>query len=149
MRVTRYMLHVQSFSQAGFSTLPVVLFLGGLMMEIAIAVAFLLNLFTTTNYAARLSSEALLIAESGIEDAMMRVVRNKDCPATGCPSSYDLALSGKTAALTIRKDYPAVGKTQIDSVGASRSQRRKLTAILAVNATTGEVDIDSIQEVAF
>jgi hypothetical protein len=138
---------LQVISRAGFSTLPTMLFLGGLIVEIAIAMTFLFQIFSTTHFAARLSGQAFVIAGAGIDDALIRIVRNKNCPGTGCPSSYDLEVNPGTASITICKDScDEVGKTRIESIGSTGVQRRKIRAILSVDAVTGKIDIDSIQE---
>lgn len=128
--------------------MPTVIFLGGIVIEIAIAMAFVLNLFTTTNYSARVSGEAYLAAISGIEDGIIRVVRNKECPnGTGCSSSYDLPVGLRTASVTIC-DTCISGKTRVEALGSAGPARRKLRAVLTVNDVTGEVDIDSLSEIA-
>jgi len=125
------------------------LFIGGLIIEIAIAVTFLLGLFSTTYYATRLSNQAFVAARAGIEDGMIKVVRDKNCPEAGCSSPYDLLVGSETASVTICKDScSGVGKTRIESIGAAGTRHRKIQAVLSVNATTGKVDVDSIQEVA-
>ena len=132
----------------GFSTLPAVLFIGGLVVEIVVALSFMLSFFSTTNLAANLSAEAFMVANSGIEDGMMKVTRNKDCPPSGCTSPYDLAVGDRAAVVVICKDSCAgLGKTQIDSIGTARLERRKVRAILSVDATSGRVTVDSISEV--
>ena len=137
------------FKRGGVSALPTVLLLGGIIIEISIAIAFLTYIFNQTNFAARLSSEALAIAKAGVADAIVRVINNKDCPVAGCPAFYTLSINNRTAAITICKDTCAgIGKTQIESSGAAFLQNRKLRAVLNVNPTTGKVDIESVQEIA-
>jgi hypothetical protein len=135
-------------ADVGFSTLPAVLFIGGLIVEISVAVAFLLTLFSNTSYSARLSSQAFAVAETGIEDGIIKVVRNKDCPGLGCPSSYDLAVGSFTASVTICNTCEGAGETRVDSIGSAGSKKRKIRAILSVNATSGKVDINSIGEIS-
>jgi hypothetical protein len=135
-------------ARQGFTTLPVVLILGGLIIEVAIAITFIFGLFSSTGFATRLSYGALIVAEAGLEDALGRAVVNKNCGGVAsCLASYDLTVNTYTAAVSICKDCDEVGKTRIESVGAVRGQRRKVKAIITVSAVTGKVDIDSIQEV--
>src|SRR3990172_8277585 len=61
----------------GVWTLPTMLLLGGIIIEIAIASAFLTYYFNVTNLAARLSAEALAAARAGADDAIIKVVRDR------------------------------------------------------------------------
>lgn len=132
----------------GFSTLPAILFIGGLVVEIVVALSFMLSFLSNTGLAVNLGVEALFVAHSGVEDGIMKVVRNKDCPTVGCASPYDLSVGGRVAAVAICKDSCAgAGKTQIDSIGMARTERRKIRAVVSVDVTTGKVTVDSISEI--
>jgi hypothetical protein len=134
----------------GFSSLPTILFLGGLIVEVTLAVTFVLSLFSATSAVSGRSAEAFYVAYAGVNDGIIRVLRNKDCPTGSCPSSYDLGIGGRTAHVTICKDTCAgSGKTQVDAVGSVLLEKRKIRAVLTVNATTGLASVDSISEVAF
>jgi len=132
----------------GFTTLPVVLILGSLIVEVAVAIAFIFGLLSSTGFATRLSQEAFVVAEAGLADALGRMVVNKNCGSVAsCPSSYDLSVNDYTASVAICKDCDEVGKTRVESIGSVQGQRRKIKAIAAVNAVTGKVEINAIQEV--
>lgn len=125
------------------------LLLGGVIIEIAIAVAFLAYYFNTTIFATRLTAEALAAAQAGVDDAIIRVVLNKNCPDSSCPSPYTLTVNRATTDVTICKDTCAgVGKHEITSTGNSLNKKKKLRAVIQVDSTTGEVRTESITEVA-
>ena len=131
----------------GFSSLPAILFIGGLLVQIAIAMAFLLYVFSNTTFTVRFRAEALAAARAGIEDGIITIIRNKDCPTIGCTSPYTVTVGGRTATVTLCKDTCAgVGKTQIDSIGQAVTEKRFLRAILSIDSTTGAVTTESIQE---
>ncbi|KKU77396.1 MAG: hypothetical protein UY12_C0026G0015 [Parcubacteria group bacterium GW2011_GWA2_47_8b] len=133
----------------GISSLPTMLLLGGIIIEIAIAIAFLTYYFNVSNFAARLSAEALAAARAGIDDATIKVVLNKNCPDSSCPSPYTLALGDRAVTVTICKDTCAgVGKHQVTAVGSAFAIRRQMVAILEVDPVTGEVKVESLKETA-
>mgnify|MGYP001576961993 CR=1 FL=1 len=125
------------------------LLLGGVIIEIAIAVAFLAYYFNTTIFATRLTAEALVAAQAGVDDALIKIVLNKNCPDSNCPSPYTLTVSRATADVTICKDTCAgAGKHEITSIGNSLNKKKKLRAVVQVDSTTGEVRTESINEIA-
>ena len=118
----------------GIASLPVILLLGGIMIEIGIAGAFLLIYLNNSLYGARLASEALEAAHSGINDAVMRVIVDKNVTDT-----YDLNVGRAVTTVTIEPN-------SITSFGRAFTKRHTLVAELTINQTTGFVTIDSIQE---
>src|SRR3989338_6116048 len=140
----RFMIH-----EKGFSTLPAILFLGGLLVEIAIALTLLLHLVGQTSFAARASAEAYEAARGGLEDGIIKVVRNKQCPTSGCASPYTVSAGDQQATVSLCKDTCAgAGRTAIVSVGPALLFARNLRAVVAPDALTGKTDILSIEEVA-
>ncbi len=133
----------------GVSALPMMLLLGSIIIEIAIAIAFLTYYFNTINFASRLSAEALETARAGASDAIIRVVRDKTCPNGSCPSPYTLAISnGRTATISICKDTcVGAGKTEIISTAAALNKQKRIHAVLSVDPVTGQVSVDLLQEI--
>src|SRR3989344_4437073 len=102
----------------GFSSLPAILFIGGLLLQIAIAMAFLLYAFSNATFAVRFRAEALSAARAGIEDGIITVVRNKNCPTAECPSPYTITAGARSATVTLCKDICAgSGTTVVDAIG--------------------------------
>lgn len=129
----------------GIASLPVILLLGGIIITIGITGAFLLIYLNNSLYGTRLSNEALEAAQSGINDAIMRVIVNKDLI-----DSYEITLGSSTATVTICKDVcdgVSIGQDKITSVGRSFTKQHQLVAVLNVSSTTGWVTIQSIEEV--
>lgn len=123
------------------------LLIGSIVIEIAVAIAFLTYYFNTINLASRLAAEALETARAGIDDAIIKVVRDKDCPNVACPSPYQLlTATGRTANVTICKDTCVSGRTQILSAATVLNRRRTVEALLIVDALTGQVTVDAIRE---
>lgn len=131
----------------GVASLPAILLFGGLIIEIAIAGAFLVFYLNNSVYGTRLANEALLAAQAGLDDAILKIILDKSCPNINCPQEYVLQNGSATAEVEICKDVCAgVDKTQITSVGKSFTKRKKLIAVLAVDQTSGKVSIESITD---
>lgn len=137
----------------GVAALPTILLLGGIIVEIAIAGAFVSYLFSQGSFGIRASEEALSFAQSGIQDAIIRIIRNKDFSST---SGYDITIANKTAHIVVCKGSKSVGsdcnvlndgKDEITSLGTVMIKKRKLRAIVNVNVNTGEVKVESINEI--
>lgn len=139
-------------SQSGFASLPIVLLLGGLIIEAAIAGAFVLYYVNGGVYATKLASQASLVARAGIDDAILRVMMNPECGGTAvasCPGTgepYSLTLNGSTASITILKDTPAGGQTEITSVGNAGGKQHRIVAIVNTSSTAPLTTISSITD---
>ncbi len=127
------------------------LLLGSIIIEIAIAIAFLAYYFNTLNLSSRLSIEAVETARAGAQDAIIRVILDKSCPDSSCPSPYTVTTSaGRVATVTICKDTCiGVGKTQIISGAIVANQRKKVEADLTVDPVSGQVTVNTLQEIPF
>ena len=137
------------------ATLPVVLLVGGLVVEIAIAGAFIAYFLSQSGFGVKLSAEALAAAKAGIQDAKMRIVRNKNFIPS--PNPYTLTIGNNSAQITVCKELKTVstacdtamaGKFEITSLGTAFTKRRQVQAILYVASTTAEVKLESEKEIA-
>lgn len=128
---------------AGIVALPVILMLGGLIAEIAIAMAVSVFLLTSSEFGMRLSSDAFFAARAGIQDGILRIVRDKNFT-----SSYNLTVGNVTADVTVCNiSCVGAGKAKVAAVGRAQSRSRKLEAVFAVSSGTGEVRLESLKEV--
>lgn len=128
-------------------TLPVILLVGGLIAEISIAGAFIAYFLNQSGFGIKLSEEALAAARAGIQDATIRIVRDKNFNPS--PNPYTLTIGNRSAQVTICKDTCAgTDKFQVDSLGIAFNKRRQVRAIIHVNNLTGEVKLESEREVA-
>jgi hypothetical protein len=136
-------------AQRGIASLPVVLLLGGIIVEAAIAGAFVLYFISGDVYGDRLNTQAFEIARSAIDDGILRVMSNPDCgiDTSGCPNPYTITAGGSTATVTICKDTcpgQGTGITQISSVGSALGKKHSLKATLSVSSTLPLVTVQSI-----
>ncbi|PIU99250.1 hypothetical protein COS59_00725 [Candidatus Wolfebacteria bacterium CG03_land_8_20_14_0_80_36_15] len=132
----------------GAAFLPVVLLISGLVTVIVAAIVLTSTLASTGSARTKWSAEALAISQAGIDDGIIKIIRNKNCPDASCLSSFTLSAGNGTTSVTIAKDTPSNGKHTVTSLAKVRVAQKKLQAIVNTNAITGQVEIESIQEVA-
>ena len=100
----------------------------------------------------RFSQDALGKARSGIDDGIIRVVRRKNCPGTAgcppeCPITEQVPLFGNhTADICVYENLD--GTLTLQSTASAFTRKKRVEAILAIDALTGEVRVQSFKEVA-
>ncbi len=133
------------------ASLPAILMLGAVIVEVAVASVFLLTYLNGSVYGTRLSNQSLAAARAGINDAILRVILDKNINQL----DYTVTLEGATASVAICKDIffhcdgsatTATGKDQIVATGTALTREHRVIAILSVDSTTGLVTIDSLQD---
>jgi len=140
----------------GMTALPLIILIGGIVLEIAITMALVAFYLSESGAGARFSAEALSISQAGINDALMKIIRNPSFN-TGVSNPYYLSFgNSRTAKIIVCKNYKTVTNncdtwfddgTEITSLGTVLNKNRKLRAIVSINPTNGEVRIQSIKEV--
>ncbi len=145
------MFNFSNFKSGGFRsgaiTLPALLLVGSLIAQIGIAGAFVSYFLGQSGFGIKASEEALAAAHAGIQDSLIRIIRNKNFNPS--PNPYTLAIGDSSAQVEVCKDACAGDNTfQIDSLGISFNKRRRVRAIIQINALTGEVKLESEREVA-
>jgi len=141
----------------GIATLPTILLLSGILMELAIAGTVLATVLNNTISNRRFGTEALAAARAGAQDAIIRVSRDNSFGAPP-PVNYSLdVVAGRSSAqVTVCKDWVTVtnlcdtninGRDEIISVGTVMNRKKKIVAILGVDADTGRVKIQSFEEI--
>ncbi|KKP85895.1 MAG: hypothetical protein UR88_C0004G0002 [Candidatus Nomurabacteria bacterium GW2011_GWA1_35_8] len=131
--------------EKAFSVLPVVLLIGGLIVEIGISGLFISYFLGSSGFGVKISEEALSSAKSGIDDAIIKIIRNKGSVIS---SPYNVNIGNNSAQISIMKDLPSAGKYEIVSLGSAGLKRRKLTAVINVNNYDGEVKVEFMREIA-
>lgn len=136
----------QRNNEFGVAALPTILILGGIVAEIIITVIATSYIFVESEFSNKFSAEALLAAKTGFQDATIKIIRDKNF----IQSITTLTVGSAAAEVSVCKDPPcaALGKHKIISLGKSQLRRRKLEAILNVDALTGEVRLESLKEVS-
>lgn len=132
-------------------TLPFVLLIGGIIVEVAIAGAFVTYFLSSSGYGERLSIRAAAAAESGIRDAMLKITQNKEfVPIDGQGTPYTVMQDNNDFALVSfsRTTQSGTYRYVVVSIGTAVSRQKKFSAVISVNGTTGQVELESIKETA-
>ncbi len=134
----------------GVVALVTVLLLGAVLTEIALAGMFVVYVLNTSSFGLRSSSVALAAAQSGVDDALLQLVRNKDYVGSySLLPSLDTTVDVVNAGLPCGSVLPILPKSvTITSKGIAGLQRRKLQADVVVDCATGEVRVVSIKEIS-
>jgi len=133
-------------------TLPFILLISGIIVEIAIAGAFVTYFLSTSGYGERLAVRAETAARSGINDAFARVMQNKDFSISSCVTPYTYTITaggGDTAQISLCRTTDVITNKYtftVTSVGIAVSHQKKFVATLLVDQTTGQVELQSITE---
>ena len=128
----------------GQAALGMIFLIGGVVVLVATTLAFLSFTFLNSTYGFQSSQVALSAASGGIEDAIIKLNRNKDFAT----SSYNLTIGSTTATISVSQNSPVSGQTTINSQATSGFYQKKLRAIVQV-ASSGEVFILSKNIITF
>ena len=120
----------------GIAVLPTILLIGGLVVEIGIAGLFISYFLNSSGFGVKISEEALSAAKSGIDDAIIKIIRNKGSVVS---SPYTINIGNNSAQISVIKDLPSVGKYEITSLGSAGLKRRRLQAIINVDNNISQV----------
>ena len=139
------------------TALPLIILIGGIVLEIAITMALVAFYLSESGAGARLSAEALSISQAGINDALMKIIRNPSFN-TGVSNPYYLSFdNNRTAQIIVCRNYRTVtnncdtwlsdNRTEISSLGTVFNKNRRLRANVNINPANGEVRVASIKEI--
>jgi len=125
------------------TVLPLVIMIGLVIVELGVAMAFLVYLSNMSSYGTRLAQEALFGARSGVNDAILRIIRNKDFMGT-----YSSITVGRaTVTVSVVKDQPDTNQTTITSTGIALIRQKKLQAVVSIDPNTATVSLVSLTEI--
>lgn len=125
----------------GQTALPVVLLISVIVIEFAIAGAFIAFFASTSGQGARLSARAIAAAEAGIRDAFVKITRDKNFSNI----SYNLTVGDDTATIDVSKNVSSQTFT-VTSTAVAGTRKRRLVGVLSVDNTTGRVELVSVEE---
>ena len=135
--------------------LPAVIILGSVVVSIGLVGLFVVFTLNRSNYSIRLSSTALAVAQAGIKDAHLRLIRNPIWTPLGCNSANALNDANQTYILNVGnyKAYVCLEKIGagylVNSLGRVLLHQRQVKAILAVDPVTYQIRLQSLNEVQF
>lgn len=127
--------------RGGQTLLTLVSLIGGIILVTGTIFVVLSLSLSATAYGARASASAEAVAEGGIEDAMLQLVRNSQFSSTG----YTVPLGSSTATVVVTQASPSAGYITVTSLGSVGFNDRQLTAVFSLNASTTQVNLISLQ----
>jgi hypothetical protein len=144
----------------GVTLLPLVIMIGLVIVELGLAMAFVVYLSNLSSYGTRLAQEALFGARSGIDDAILRIIRNKDFSSTTglpCTTGYPLTVGRVNVCVvviqwpaTYQDCTPATNQDCITSTGTILTgtvlRQKRYQAIVSVDPETLVVSLVSLTE---
>lgn len=130
----------------GQMSLPVILIICGVFIEIAIAGAFIVGFMISSGQGERLSVRALAAAETGLRDSFIKIARDKSFLPS--PNPYVLSVNDDSVSVFVERTPLDANFTsyQVTAAGIAGTRQRKLVSSLLVDNNTGETKLQSIEE---
>lgn len=135
----------------GQVSLPVILLISSIIIEIAIAGSFVAYFLSAGGLGERLAARARTTALSGIYDAMIKITRDKEFGNGNCSpgGSYEFNVGSDKATMNICKTEDDPSNSYIYTIMAlatASSRQKKFIGIITVDQTNGRVKLKSITE---
>lgn len=127
----------------GQGIIVLVLLFGTIIIAVASTISFVTANFVNYGYGFYAGNQALAAASGGAEDALLRLLRNKDFSSSG----YSVPIGNITATVSVTQNYPATGQARILSKAAVSSRVKQVEAIASVDSNTGEIALRSWKEI--
>ncbi len=140
----------------GAAAITTILIMGIIVAEIAVAAAIASYYASQTGLGLKLVYTASFAAQSGIDDGIIKIIRNKSFNPS--PNPYTLAVNSASAQVRVCSgstttssscDTPAASGTfEITSLGSYLNKQSRLRAVLYSDPSTGLVTVSSITEIS-
>lgn len=128
---TYYMLHTRK----GQAVLSLVLLMGGVIVIVALGLAFFATSFVNSVYGFQAAERAEAVAASGVYSAMMMLDREGGGLTL---SSSSIPIGSDTATVTVTQNSSA-GTATITSYASISQRQRTLTVVVSISSSTGQV----------
>lgn len=152
---------VSAGNALGAAAISTILIIGIIVSEIAVASLVASYLASQGGLGNMSTFNASFAAQSGIDDALMQIARNKDFSPS--PNPYTLSVGGASTQVTVCKDATsststpscntpvspsAHGTFEITSLGTASSKKVDIRALLFSDPNTGLMTVKSILEIS-
>lgn len=136
-----------AMNKSGVATLPVILLISGIVIELAIAGVVVSALLSNTVFSSRLTAEALSAARAGAQDAIVKIMRYKNCNASSCGGSvpYTITFGSRTADVSLVDNGDST--LTVSSVGTASTRKKKIEAVVGVDPSSGKINVLSFEEI--
>ena len=120
--------------------------IGGIILLVGTTLAFLAITFLNSSFGYQAANRAVGVANGGVYDAILLLMRNKGFSDTGyCVPATTIPCPAGYATVVVTQDSPSTGKVTVTSEATVSRYRRKVQAILSVSSSTGAVEFLSWQ----
>jgi hypothetical protein len=131
--------------------------LGAIALSTLLGITLIVSVFATAlavlsffegwiGFGATRSNEAYFVSQSGVYDALWRIIRDKNF--TTSPSGYTLTVGSGTATVVVEVPATPPQHRRIRSTGDVQGRKRKLEVLVYVDDLSGEVRIVEWRESA-
>ncbi len=128
----------------GIVVIPTVLLLGGLLTVITLTGSLVVYLLSRNNYGLRLSSDALSASKTGLQDGILRLIRDSSWTPSG---GYDPIGNGRSQVrINVVLNTSDVLQKEVIAIGCAQARYRQLRALVEINKNTGELKVLSTEE---
>lgn len=150
----------QRFFKRGIIALPLMLLISGIVLEMTIAATLIVFYLLRGSVGNRDAGEALSVARSGVSDAAAQLVRKTNlngeytftidpqhiARVTVCNQGTKSGVFGDAEECSYGPGD--AGKVEITSCGAVRGKNKCVRTIYTIDGNTGEIKIESSEEIA-
>ena len=150
----RYAIYgIRNASLRGAAAITTILIMGIIVAEIAVAAAVASYFASQTELGLKAVYMASFAAQSGIDDAIIKINRNKSFSSTTYPltvgnASASVKVCNGWYTITTSCDTSKTGIFEVTSLGSYLGKQSRMRAILNVDSTTGLVTINSLNEIS-
>lgn len=123
---------------SGQVALTTVFLIGSFIIVITLTLAFLSISTIASNYATRSADRASSIASGGIDDAILRLIRNNTFSG-----NYTVDLNGGTALIEIANTSDVDSRAVITASSTVGSAVQTIQAVVSIVSSTGQVSVVS------
>ena len=134
--------HLPPTSRTGQAVLSLVFLIGGIVVLVALTLAFLVTSFLNSTYGFQVGERAKVVAASGVYDALARLSRNKDLSSSG----YSVPLGSDAAIVSVTQPLPDTGLVTIVSTATVLNRTRTVRAVVSRDSNTGQIVLTSWQQ---
>jgi hypothetical protein len=115
----------------------------------AATLAFLALSFLNSTYGFQAANRATALAQGGVHDVMLQLMRDKDFASAGycLPYNATLPCPSDHVQVTALQDTPAAGQVTVTANATVSRYHRSVQAVLAVDATSTLVRLVTMEQI--
>ena len=135
--------HIPHSSRRGQATLGFVFLVAAIIILVSISFVFVVVSLINSGYAYQSAQQASFAANSGVEDALLHISRDKDFDSSG----YSFQVGASSVTVSVASNTPALGEKSIIARAISGTNSRRVLAIVTVPTSTTALNILSWSEI--